>query len=271
MWKAKFQLLVEYQTAYGTTNVPCSDPALGDWVRHQRRLHKKGTISRERIALLESLGFEWVLRVACSWDDMYQRLVAYKNKYFTTRVPQSYKEDPKLGQWVKAQRSSCKIKGRINRLDEIGFVWNANDEVRRNWDEMYERLVAYSSKYGSTRVPRVYEEDLQLGRWVSTQRRCCKSKERIDPERVRRLNAIGFVWHAEQSPEEKWEMMYQRLVEYKEQHKTTCVPKKYEKDLKLSNWVRRQRFYCKQKNRIDRLDAIGFVWDARKTNETEQE
>jgi len=38
------------------------------------------------------------------WEEMYQRLVAYKTEHKDTNVPQSYKKDPKLGKWVNAQR-----------------------------------------------------------------------------------------------------------------------------------------------------------------------
>lgn len=56
---------------------------------------------------------------------------------------------------------------------------------------MYESLVAYKKKHGTTIVPQQYEADPQLGNWVQNQRRTCEEEDRIDL-----LNEIGFVWIA---------------------------------------------------------------------------
>mmetsp|Transcript_18467 Transcript_18467/g.37802 ORF Transcript_18467/g.37802 Transcript_18467/m.37802 type:complete len:88 (-) Transcript_18467:1383-1646(-) len=55
--------------------------------------------------------------------------------------------------------------------------------------EMDQRFVEYKNKHNSTCVPRKYKADPKLGRWVATQRRYCKDKDRID-----RLSVIGFQW-----------------------------------------------------------------------------
>ena len=57
------------------------------------------------------------------WMNMYKRLVVYRKKYKTTRVPQCWKEDPRLANWVVKQRFRCKEKHRIDLLNEIDFDW----------------------------------------------------------------------------------------------------------------------------------------------------
>jgi hypothetical protein len=52
---------------------------------------------------------------------MYDRLVVFKKKYKTTRVPAEWKEDPKFGRWVSRQREICKDRGRIELLNVIDF------------------------------------------------------------------------------------------------------------------------------------------------------
>ena len=42
------------------------------------------------------------------WMGMYQKLVAYKKQFRSTKVPYRYIEDPKLGYWVKKQRGLYK-------------------------------------------------------------------------------------------------------------------------------------------------------------------
>ena len=59
--------------------------------------------------------------------------------------------------------------------------------------------------------------------------------------------------------------MFQKLVAYKEQHKNTMVPCRYDKNPKLGRWVAAQRrIYKKDEldlNRVDLLNSIDFNWD----------
>jgi hypothetical protein len=130
------------------------------------------------------------------------------------------------------------------------------------WNGMFQRLVAYKKKHGSISVPNRYAEDPQLGAWVRTQRYLYKITE-ISIERMRRLDSIGFVWKILDFV--PWMEVYQRLVVYKNKHKSTNVPNRYAEDPKLGNWVNNQRQFYHNKNlsieRINRLESIDFVWD----------
>lgn len=184
---------------------------------------------------------------------MYQRLVAYKEKYNTTFVPERYKEDSQLGFWILSQRRGCKHQDRINLLNDIGFHWDARTD---SWMEMYKRLDVYKEKYKNTRVPGQYKADPQLGVWVFTQRQCCKEKYRVDL-----LNNINFEWNAQR---DGWIEMYQRLVAYKKEHKTVYVPQTYKRDPKLATWAHVQRRCCKDRGRVDLLKDIGFELSLRR-------
>ena len=58
--------------------------------------------------------------------------------------------------------------------------------------------------------------------------------------------------------------MFDKLVAYKDQHRSTMVPPRYNEDPKLGLWVRNQRQnYRSDKllpNRIDLLNSVGFKW-----------
>mmetsp|Transcript_52131 Transcript_52131/g.53123 ORF Transcript_52131/g.53123 Transcript_52131/m.53123 type:complete len:87 (-) Transcript_52131:170-430(-) len=60
--------------------------------------------------------------------ETYQRLVVYRQQHNNTNVPGRYKEDPKLGTWVKDQRTAYRIKNmleeRVSCLNSIGFEWS---------------------------------------------------------------------------------------------------------------------------------------------------
>jgi len=189
------------------------------------------------------------------WMYMYSCLVAYKKKHGHTRVPQFRRTDPnfKLGSWVKNRRHGCKSKKQLALLNAIGFQWRLKEN---DWMDFYERLVAYKKKHGHTTVPRKWKEDPALGNWVKNQRHRCKLKRRMEL-----LDEIDFEWHPNEAPGEKaipeqWMKMYRRLVAYKKKHGHTMVPQGCKEDPKLGMWAKNQRRRCKDKNRIDLLNAI---------------
>ena len=58
-WQEKFYELKQYIADNGNALVIQSHPVLGRWVQRQRRDKKNGTLSDERIQLLEEIGFIW--------------------------------------------------------------------------------------------------------------------------------------------------------------------------------------------------------------------
>ena len=87
---------------------------------------------------------------------------------------------------------------RRQRLEELpGWVWRIRivNRIGSSWDEMYGRLIVFQRANGHRRVPKEYqtEDGYRLGRWVGFQRR---NRDKMDPERRRRLDALGFVWDA---------------------------------------------------------------------------
>jgi len=186
------------------------------------------------------------------WREMYDRLVAYKAKFQTTRVPQGYKADPALGRWVHGQRYHCKESTKVDLLNQIGFAWKPLKLVQeREWMDVYKRLVAYKARFGTADVPQRYKEDPALGRWVHRQRYDCKAQDRIDL-----LNAVGYDWLPPK--ERKWMDMYERLVAYHQKFRTTRIERRQDKELFC--WVKSQRNFCKNERRASLLNKIGFDW-----------
>ena len=140
------------------------------------------------------------------------------------------------------------------------------DQVR--WEAMYEILVAYQRAHGHCRVPLSTWEQPNLVRWVITQRRA-KREGKLSAERVRRLNKLGFSWDVqgelERANRVRWEAMYKALVAYRRAHGHCRVPIPSKKCSRLSHWVGRQRITKREgklsKDRVQRLEKLGFVWD----------
>jgi hypothetical protein len=198
------------------------------------------------------------------WDEMFQRLVAYKKVNKSTTVTRNYKEDPELGNWVHHQRvaNSSKLISaeRTRRLDSIGFVWKIREPHEQfPWMDIYLTLVAYKKKHKSTNVPR-YGAYPRLGKWVSKQRQFYNNKT-LSIERINRLELIGFVWDPYDA---QWMEMYGKLVEYKKENNSTKVPRLYTKYPSLGLWVSTQRkAYNNGKmtgKRLELLNSINFAW-----------
>jgi hypothetical protein len=65
---------------------------------------------------------------------------------------------------------------------------------------------------------------------------------------------------------ERWKEMFQKIVNYKMEHKSTNVPARYAEDPKLGNWVMKQRKLYKHnkelsQERINSLESVGFIWN----------
>ena len=99
-----------------------------------------------------------------------------------------------------------------------------------------------------------WEENPQLGKWVSHQRQ--RQKEGIlGADQRTRLDALGFDWGISQS---NWEAMFTRLKRHKEHFGHCNVPGT--EDPQLSNWVQSQRQRLKrgtlQADQRTRLEAV---------------
>lgn len=165
---------------------------------------------------------------------------------------------------------------RLRRLESIGFEWKVKHKMKRyydkQWDQMFERLLAFKAATGHCMVPKRYPPDMKLGTWVHTQRiqyrKLKAGSKKGDPQeyaeagaeleealrelkkgspageqveevsyrltdaRRKRLEEVGFVWSAREgekgsetggritrnSYDDQWDSMFEKLKEYKEMH-----------------------------------------------------
>lgn len=146
------------------------------------------------------------------WQQMYQRLVAYKEKNGNALVPNRYAKDTSLGAWVATQRRNYRVfmsgsdepsgmtAERVRSLEAIGFQWSTTDPRHEPWEVRYEEIKAFVHKYGHAEIPMRWEENVQLSNWVSKQRQDYKLRmkgksTRLTDERMKLLNDLGFKWH----------------------------------------------------------------------------
>jgi hypothetical protein len=284
-WGKMLEALRIFKNQHGHCRVPgqwSSNPKLANWVATQRRFKKHGELKAERIAALDAIGFEWILErrgtlpllnqrgnmltAAQAWDAMFLELQEYKHGNGNCLVPQGWKGNRKLADWVSEQRVANN-KGRLDaercrRLEGLGFDWDPNNT---HWEEYFRQLVEFKQEYGHTNVPQRSGRYAALGTWVRNQRAAKRYKRPIMAERAKRLDELGFVWMLVEPM--GWERAFAALVEFKKVHGHCNVPQKSGEHKRLGKWVNTQRTqHYRGKLRADRkqlLDSIGFVWNLR--------
>lgn len=127
-----------------------------------------------------------------AWNKGLAALLTFAEREGHCAVPRFHKENGyPLGQWVAVQRyTQNDLDGwRKAQLDRNGFIWSQRDQW---WGEAFEALKSFKAREGHCYVPAVHVEGrIHLGHWVTVQRR---SSKKMDSERKRRLDEIGFVW-----------------------------------------------------------------------------
>ena len=198
-WDYLFGKLYAFMQRFRHINVPpawSEDPHLSAWVRSQRQLRRQGRLSPDRFRRLDRLGFEWEPR-ATAWDDMFATLVQFKERAGDCDVPPDLDYDPQLSHWVGSQRH---LRGqgrlaadRVQRLDALGFKWDASATTVSSWDEKYRCLAQFKDRFGHCKVPFGWSEDPTLYYWLAHQRQH-KKEGRLPADRIQRLDALGFEW-----------------------------------------------------------------------------
>ena len=197
-WEKGFSVLRSYKEQNGdclvSYNLKFNGFNLGRWVGNQRSTQDR--MSRERKQRLDNLGFVWN-SLDQQWEEGVAALKSYKEQNGDCLVPTKFKIDGYgLGHWVSSQRKAIDrmSSDKKQQLDDLDFIWDA---LAYKWEKGFEVLTAFRDKYGHARVAYDYKiDEFALGHWVANQRR---GKETMSVERKQRLDALGFVWDAQQA------------------------------------------------------------------------
>lgn len=293
-WVWMYYLLMVFRNREGHCCVPVSHTEqgwpLGRWLGDQRRAYKMGTIDATNQLRLEQSNVPWDLR-DYQWEQQFERLVRYKQRHGHVNVPQQQQQNNNttmLGVWVRTQRKLKKAGAldpqRQRKLEDVGMIWDA---FAYQWDTMFDLLIQFRNREGHCRVPAYHKEakgeqqqngenvKANLGSWLMDQRKRVRT---LNPDRRHRLEQAGVVFDdarphgsRDRSKQQHWENMFQMLVQYKEQHGHTNVPRGYDGSTidgrPLGTWLMNQRKDYKvgtmDTTRYQKLEALGIVWDPR--------
>jgi hypothetical protein len=176
---------------------------------------------------------------------------------------------------------------RIELLEKLDFSW---DPYCDDWDRNYAQLSEFHAKHGHTRVPRSRGH---FCAWVDRQRHIVKrvlQQQQHEPNEdgdvlniddiedsdwqggddlnqkvVKRIALLKKLMFDGDRFEETWRDYYVRLCRYKSRFGHVVVERGQQEYQDIYHWIQRQRkgytIGVLSKDRIEALEAIGFVWD----------
>ena len=275
LFEKNFQETLKYREQAGDPNVPANYKTpegytLRNWQSHQRQNYKTKKLSLDRIQRLESIGFKWVLlELDEKFEKGFQETLKYREQAGDPNVPANYKtpEGYTLWNWHRSQRnvySRNKLSSdRIRRLEAIGFKWGLLDE---KFEKGFQETLKFKKTRGYPNASHRYitPEGFRLAQWQAHQRNNFIAGK-LSPERIQRLEDIGFKWVL-LDLDEKFEKGFQATLDYKAATGDPNAPQGYktQEGYRLGSWQGTQRYIYRKgklsKERIERLEKIGFKW-----------
>lgn len=196
-------------------------------------------------------------------------------------LPRGNPETRALAGWLNRQlkRNDCPAdeKELLDKLRQCRDSRSRHVHRLENWQFLYQQLVKYREEYHTFVISKKDKNHKHLYNWSFRQRRLAKIN-RLPPDRKEALEKIGFPFVSSHqslndakrftdSQKEKWDNMYQELVNYKNTVGHCRVKIDDKKHVRLAKWVHQQRVTFNSGNmdqkREERLNEIEFQWKLR--------
>jgi hypothetical protein len=213
-WKLGIAALRGYASEYGHANPPATYVApggyrLGSWLAKRREEYRAGRLSDQQEAELRALGVRmdpgsnkgesWQAHAQRRWDDWMRLLVDYRAEHGDVHVACSYRtpDGRPLGTWL----SNCRRRYREGRLPAdriaeltaagVDFDTNGRGSLDDRWVEWVQALTEYRDEHGIF-PPSTYHtpDGRPVGQWLAA-RRTDYRKDRLRPDRIAELQALG--------------------------------------------------------------------------------
>jgi len=129
------------------------------------------------------------------WDERFQELIDFNKMCGHFNVPKDWYLNSELGWWVWQlrckRRQGALDRGKVRKLNSIGFVWNEDDEYAA-WEARYEELEEYFKKEGTCLVE-ITEENRELNNWLVSMKKS-KKMHVLSQYWINKLNQLNFEW-----------------------------------------------------------------------------
>jgi len=161
----------------------------------------------------------------------------------------------------------------IDKLDELHVDWPVAKMDRKSWNENFEQLKAFKTKYGHTRVP-------QGGDWKPLCDWLCKNKRRknepfwglpkLSADQISKLDELGIDWTKTTVRKNRsWEKRYEELKAFKQKYGHVRVPRAGGVWKPLHLWLYKNKMRMNgpfnnapqlTTEQIERLDEVDSDW-----------
>ncbi|OSC23266.1 hypothetical protein B8W67_19895 [Mycolicibacillus koreensis] len=274
-WDEGISELRRFVDRYGHARVPTgwessSGFPLGQWAAHRRRYHRRGKLSPQRVAEIESLP-RWTWNALDSrWDDVINEIRAFVEEHWHACVPRShtlpngYRLGERVAQLREMHRVGKLAEERVKQLEEFpGWVWDSADTW---WPAGYAEMLQYVAEHGHAKVPERWKSPrgFALGRWVTEFRRDYR-EGKLPRAAITELEAVpGWSWGGH---DDRWRAGLAALREYTDGHGSACPPHRWVTDdgFRLGAWVATRRLDFRQgrlaENKVRLLSSLpGWSW-----------
>ena len=276
-WQNMFAEAEQYFNAHNNLNVPrtyktANGNKLYFWLSKQRSDRKKGTLSEEKIAKLDSIGMRWEDKSEVVWETGLEHLQSYLNSHDIDKLSRSYicEDGFQLGDWVDRQRRSIRENNpvmtemRQKQLKELGvtaYIKGTKVTSRAEiWENGFNELHLFVEKYGEKKIPDDYITDsgIDLLKWVMSQRKCIQ-RGTLSAERTEKLNSLGVDLTELTFSDTKWNERFSDLKSFLGRYGR--MPKRSGAEKALAVWFMRQKDKYSQgmlaESKVQKFRSIG--------------
>ena len=144
------------------------------------------------------------------------------------------------------------IQNQIDLLYDTETRWNSTFELYKEFKQEFNR------------EPKTIEfyKDIKIGIWVNRQKQNYR-KNKLSEEKIKLLEEVGFVF--DYIDDLQWNSNFELYKEFKQEFNRDPKNGEIYKDIKIGNWIIRQRLYYNQnklsQEKIKFLKEVGFVFD----------
>ena len=256
------------------TDIDYTARRLGNWCNTQRHKKNNDALSKEHIAILESIpGWFWSKvreEGLMTWNETFDEVKAYMSEH--GRKPQMNDSDPvvkRLGRWCinqgAAKRAGTLSNARVEMFGKIpGWVWGQHLDAA--WKVTFDEVKAYMSEHG--RKPSGRDRDYsvkRLGNWCGNVRRAY-IRGSLGAERTTLIESLpGWTW--DQHLDAVWKATFDEVKAYMSEYGRK--PQMNDSDpvvKRLGVWCYRQRSMkfagTISPERTTLIESLpGWIWD----------
>jgi len=208
-----------------------------------------------------------------------EKMIADLSQKINEHKDQQSSFDRSLELFVQASDSEIEVEDEAeDDEEEISAEEESIVDESDKWSILFRQLREYRILNGDCNIQCRSKENPKLASFVKSQRlyynnfktRRGPESRKIKPERLVKLDSIGFNWGKRYPDPPTWDDMYEQTKDFQEKMGNCCVPFNSTNPNTLAKWAAYQRYeYKRFKNgrntlitldQIEKLKDIGFSW-----------